>query len=713
VKTISLKKVSAVAVASLGFGLLSVVPANAAFTSQTFTAVVTSTPAAATNTTPAAAGTPVVLDLKTTLVAGAAGAAVAQTATYGLFDPNGTDVTSSATFATNATTITNLTKSNVAHVYTLGIGVGLTAAVHLLGTVTYTPAMGGQYLLKVTTTAITVTDAHTALSASTISTMFVSGAGAKVAASGIGTTTVGGVTGGNAKIDFCMAAHTTGDVYNLISSGVGTIQTVAQGTTTVGVIVLAGIAAAADFTQGAKATAAGDTLECTLATVSSAVAGTQTLKWTAINASTGAPTTVATATVTWGAVPAVSATYSTAFINSGTAFPAANWDPAVAIVRTAGAGAAQATISITLKDDSQTAIAGAPLTAVITGPGLITLTAGTGTGATGTVRAQSLTGAQMPTNLARIGITADGSAGVGTITISSGTTVLATKTVTFFGSVATLTATQVLSVAKSGTTGGTLGTAVAAPAGTTVATTPAVIIVAKDSSGNVVPGLVITAVSSDATVLSGATIVESNGLGVGDGLAGLGSYNASVTSAPASVSGKTATITFRTINPADGVSFISTAAIKFTLGGAVSTGTVTAAFDKSSYATGEAAVLTYTAKDSAGNPVFDQDVNFWGGLGTAVVFSKSVNGSTPSAAATAMFKSGVKTYKMFAPAQAGAFSATGALDTLTVTAGGSVSAASSVVDGNAAIATSIASLNAKIVALNALIAKIMKRLNIR
>ena len=41
VKTISLKKVSAVAVASLGFGLLSVVPANAAL--ATTVAVVTNT----------------------------------------------------------------------------------------------------------------------------------------------------------------------------------------------------------------------------------------------------------------------------------------------------------------------------------------------------------------------------------------------------------------------------------------------------------------------------------------------------------------------------------------------------------------------------------------------------------------------------------------------------------------------------------------------
>ena len=44
-KTISLKKVSAVAVASLGFGLLSVVPSNAAGTSTLGTMVLSSTTA--------------------------------------------------------------------------------------------------------------------------------------------------------------------------------------------------------------------------------------------------------------------------------------------------------------------------------------------------------------------------------------------------------------------------------------------------------------------------------------------------------------------------------------------------------------------------------------------------------------------------------------------------------------------------------------------
>ena len=50
-KTISLKKVSAVAVASLGFGLLSVVPANAAAGDLTVTGALVKGAASATATT--------------------------------------------------------------------------------------------------------------------------------------------------------------------------------------------------------------------------------------------------------------------------------------------------------------------------------------------------------------------------------------------------------------------------------------------------------------------------------------------------------------------------------------------------------------------------------------------------------------------------------------------------------------------------------------
>jgi hypothetical protein len=119
-------------------------------------------------------------------------------------------------------------------------------------------------------------------------------------------------------------------------------------------------------------------------------------------------------------------------------------------------------------------------------------------------------------------------------------------------------------------------------------------------------------------------------------------------------------------------------------------------------------VITRTAKDSAGNPVYD------GAASPAVSFSKAVGGTAPaagvyvggvSANATSAAKSGV-----FAPTVAGAFVATA---TSGATGGATITASSSVTDANAGLLTQIDALNAKIVALNALIAKIMKKLGVK
>jgi len=691
VKTISLKKVSAVAVASLGFGLLSVVPANAAFTSQTFTAVVTTTPAAATNTTPGAAGTAITLDLKTTLVGGAAGAAVAQTATYQLLDPNGTDVTSGATFGTNATTIANLTKSNVANVYTLGIGIGLTEAVHTLGTVTYTPAMGGQYLLKVTTTAITVTDAHTALSASTISTMFVSGAGASVSATGKGTSTIGAITGGNAKVEFCMKAHVANAVYNLTSAGVGTIQTVEQGAETVGAPTLAGIAGASDFTQGAKATAQGDTLECLLATVASTTAGTQTLTWTAISSTTGAPTVAATATITWGAAVVtgtVSATNSKSILSTDLATPfVGTADETISVINTANARAA--TIQVILNDTQSTpaAIASKAVTATISGSGLLGGSTGTGTTlaytdatVTGTV-GRSITVNTDSLGQAFFGVFADGSSGTGTITITQGTTTIATETVTFYGAVASFKATVKKNVVASGS-----------------ATTAALDVVAYDANSVVVPSVGITVTSGTTATIASFTETTSSA-----SEAKAGTAVVDVTG----VSGKFGSVVLTIKDTSTGL--ISTTATVIV--GALEAATVSAAFDKSSYTPGQLVTLTITAKDANATDVGDSATA--GAL--LITTNASVQGTMPTETA---FKLGKQVITFYAPSVTVPLSASiklvsgaawsTALDDTTITA------TASVIDANqSSLLTQIDALNAKIVALNALIAKIMKKLGVK
>jgi hypothetical protein len=307
-------------------------------------------------------------------------------------------------------------------------------------------------------------------------------------------------------------------------------------------------------------------------------------------------------------------------------------------------------------------------------------------------------------NTAKINIAADGTSGATTIKVYQGTTLLATKSLSWFGTVATLTATQNLKVARASATGAQLGTSDGtglASAAITAALTPAVSIVAKDAAGVVVPGLTITALSSDVTVVSFGTVAQAVGTASTTGAAGPGTYLASVTSAVSGTSGKSATVTFRTLK-SDGT-YISAAPVTFTLGGSLALGKETISFDKTAYAPGEAMTVTVTAKDSAGNPVFD------GSTSPTLTASKSVGGSLPSGFYTSgTVKNTANT--LFAPALGGSFSVNA---TSGNTAEDKITASATVTDANAGLLTQIDALNAKIVALNALIAKIMKKLGVK
>jgi len=303
-------------------------------------------------------------------------------------------------------------------------------------------------------------------------------------------------------------------------------------------------------------------------------------------------------------------------------------------------------------------------------------------------------------------ICADGTSGTGTYTVSMTnaagvTTTLATKTVIFFGSVSKIVATPVLTIGSAG--GGTTGVATAAR--TTAAIIPAVIVKATDSSGNVVTGLTISALSSDVTVVNSAITINADTAGSAFSSGGAGFYNASFSTPSSAVSGAKATLTFRILDPADvlGVAFL-TSVVNITIGGTVATEVLS--FNKTSYAPGEAMVVTITATDSKGNPVAD------GSASPAVTFSKAVGGTAPAASVYVGGKKATSATAptVFAPAVAGAFSA---LATSGNTAGSAITASSTVTDANAGLLTQIDALNAKIVALNALIAKIMKKLGVK
>jgi hypothetical protein len=383
-------------------------------------------------------------------------------------------------------------------------------------------------------------------------------------------------------------------------------------------------------------------------------------------------------------------------------------DDDLAIIGSRTIGTQRAIATVQVRNSSGDTMTGASVTASITGAGLVVVnsTAADGTGTAGTAR--SSTAAALAGSTAYVHVSGDGSSGAGVVTVSvtdpitAATTTIGTFTVTFYSTtVATLTATaNYVNIGSGVTTGCSSVTCLGATYSVGSAGKAAVVLVAKDSSGMVIPNLTtIYNTIADATVIGTTTITGADG----NDTNGLGYYNVSVTGGASSTSGKTTTVTWSYANSA--TSIIASNAITFTAAG-TTIASETLAFSKTSYVAGDPMVITRTAKDAAGNPVAD------GTASPAVTFSKTVGGTAPAASnyVGGVSATSTTTPTVFAPVTGGAFTAsmTGGDAAATVR-----TASSSVVDGNAALLTQIDALNAKIVALNALIAKIMKKLGVK
>jgi len=382
-----------------------------------------------------------------------------------------------------------------------------------------------------------------------------------------------------------------------------------------------------------------------------------------------------------------------------------------------------AMIGVQLKNTSGTAYTGGGTldVQVISGPGLVRAIASTEAYATqgdATVRASTLAIAA-GTSAANIAVTADGTSGKSQIQIrlldattgaSLGT--IGTKTVYFYGSPSTVTVAQAFKyIAGDGAATGCSDAATCTEV--TFALTPVAVVTVKDSDGNLVPSASVSGVTSDGTVIAASAVAGSTAkMETAAGKAacaaatptascnGLGTYLASVTGTAGAASGKTATVTYRAL--VSGTTYVTATPVTYTIGGAVKTETL--ALSKTSYSPGEAMTVTRTAKDAAGNVPFD------GQTANGVTFSKPQGGTAPG---TSYYVSGTKTSgtnTLFAPVAGGAFLAnmTSSVDGVTI-----ITASASVTDANAGLLTQIDALNAKIVALNALIAKIMKKLGVK
>jgi len=230
-------------------------------------------------------------------------------------------------------------------------------------------------------------------------------------------------------------------------------------------------------------------------------------------------------------------------------------------------------------------------TVTVTGQAYVTNNSATArpTAATG-VKYLTMAHTSSSTVASEVFVWSTGTSGTATITVTTASgLVLATKTVTFTDDVATLEVSSALYQNKIIRAGGySSGTAF--------------FVVAKDANGNAVQDVDPAVVSSDVSVITGGTCTDASS-GISDG-----THACSLNSAVGSTSGGTATITIRTPDPAVATAtaaagpWISTT-YTVTLGGSVATEVIT--LDKTSYGPSEWMVITVTAKDSAGNPVWD------------------------------------------------------------------------------------------------------------
>ena len=401
---------------------------------------------------------------------------------------------------------------------------------------------------------------------------------------------------------------TVDSTINISTSGAGTIYygaTPANTTLSVSAGSTNGLWFAGTTTPGAN-TFAGATAGTLAISAYSAVAGSQVIS---LVGNDGGTTTL---TITWGAAPAVT-TASTSFISNVTnATPAADV-ASIQVPKTAGA--LQALIAVTTNSATATNIAGTGLRAAISGPGTLGIVSAATQGAAlnpaSTGRDISISAAAAAGNaFYYVAVYGDGSSGVSTITLTAGTTVVGTETLTFYGSLATLKAT----VKKNVT-------------GNAVVTTGALDVVGYDSAGVVVPAQAISITSGTTATIASFAEVTSTAADVAAGTAVV-----DVTG----ITGKFGAVVLTIKDTATGL--ISTTATVNV--GATEAATVTATTDAATYAAGDKVTLTLTALDKNGVPVGDGTTA--GAL--AITTNGAVQGTMPTAATFAMGKQVITFY---------------------------------------------------------------------
>jgi trimeric autotransporter adhesin len=430
--------------------------------------------------------------------------------------------------------------------------------------------------------------------------------------------------------------------------------------------------------------------------VNPSAAGTYVVTFYMQVSNNGAAATVSSTSVTWTVT--VAAADTTAVGSSTSVLRAGNggstWgdgtsstaDSAVAVSRSSTRTTPDGIIKITQRNAAGTTLTGGTVPAMRGESMTVTVTGGTAFVTTGTTATRPTSGTVATLangSSERIYVWSNGTAGTATITTTTYSGLLiGTETVTFTGPVTGLAVTKSYntmtaygSIVRSG--GRTSGNLVE--------------ITAKDSGARPIDGLTLTCVSSDASVITGCTVTAAAD--------GTGEYYLAFTSASNSTSGQKATVTVRVVDPAvtTSVAYLTTT-VDLTLGSTISTETI--AFDKDVYAPGEGMVITRSAKDSSGNPVYD------GAASVALTANKVLGGSALASctyyagtcSTSTMYAGAVLVkYNTYAPAAPGAFTVSGLGGLL----GGVLLSATATVSDDAATAAATAATDAAAEAVDA------------
>ena len=408
------------------------------------------------------------------------------------------------------------------------------------------------------------------------------------------------------------------------------------------------------------------------------VAGTYVVKLTPASVGGSGALQAATAqtlTITVTTAPTLDtvATSATIVLNAGETNSATS-DDVVTASKAVNSTTSAATISVALKNAAGSSVTAESYTATISGPGTLgsaTMAGAADNGATATGRALTVKNGDI------VAVYPDGTSGVATITISSKAgVVLGSKTVTFFGSVASLTATV-----KKAVIGGT--TAVA----------DVLAVSAKDAAGVSVSNLTsLGVVSSDTTKIA---TVYATAKGSYDATTGL--YLFPVTP----VAAGTANLSVTTNTSSTDTTGVTSAAVAVRVG-SKTPAAVSVTTDKSSYAPGEKATITVKLVDANGLELVSGETytSIFATGGISANYTLGSGSATISGTDIISYADGGKTFTVYLPVTEGDVTFSWTTGSVASAANTGLATANQAVKGSIVVGVSSASTSAAIDAAN-------------